>query len=408
MRTLSSNEVLMHNNDISVDLTTVSVSALERMISHDLDSVRYGGSLSVQLCFPGIRSATNSSSKSFGEDDASTCVECSDDEVSLKDAFRQSSPYNGVNTSAATFNTTNGLGNTLPRQSSCPDEISFNVCSSHPQLPQGISSSVHFPEVEGRDSDTVLNSSFWPQYTSRDHKPRSAAELTIKAVDDRASFPHLGVSYAEAIFGENFFTLYVPLHLAALKGDWGTAKEFLVLKPHAVSARITSNLDTALHVAAGARQTKFVEELVKLMTPDDLALQNKVGNTALCFAAASGVTKIAELMVSKNKMLPSIRGSKGATPLCMAALLGHKDMVWYLYSVTQKEDLTEYDRIQLLVAAISAELYDVALNLVQHHPELAFARDGNGETALHILSRKPLAFSSGSQFGNQRWIQNNS
>ncbi|XP_038680563.1 ankyrin repeat-containing protein NPR4-like isoform X2 [Tripterygium wilfordii] len=327
------------------------------MISHDLDSVRYGGSLSVQLCFPGIRSATNSSSKSFGEDDASTCVECSDDEVSLKDAFRQSSPYNGVNTSAATFNTTNGLGNTLPRQSSCPDEISFNVCSSHPQLPQGISSSVHFPEVEGRDSDTVLNSSFWPQYTSRDHKPRSAAELTIKAVDDRASFPHLGVSYAEAIFGENFFTLYVPLHLAALKGDWGTAKEFLVLKPHAVSARITSNLDTALHVAAGARQTKFVEELVKLMTPDDLALQNKVGNTALCFAAASGVTKIAELMVSKNKMLPSIRGSKGATPLCMAALLGHKDMVWYLYSVTQKEDLTEYDRIQLLVAAISAELY---------------------------------------------------
>lgn len=155
----------------------------------------------------------------------------------------------------------------------------------------------------------------------------------------------------------NRFTFYAPLHLAALKGDWDFARKYFTLNPRAICARITRNQETALHIAAGARHTMFVQELVNLMAPDDLALQNKVGNTALCFAAASGIKNIAELMVNKNNMLPSIRGSQGATPLCMAALLGHNEMVWYLYSVTKEEDLKEEDRIELLVAVITAGLY---------------------------------------------------
>lgn len=150
---------------------------------------------------------------------------------------------------------------------------------------------------------------------------------------------------------------YAPLHLAALKGDWDFARKFFTSNPEAVCVRITRNQDTALHIAAGARRTLFVRELVNLMTPEDLALQNKVGNTALCFAAISGVTKIAEVMVNKNTELPSIRGNKRATPLCMAALLGHKEMVCYLYSVTKEEDLKEEDRIEVLVAVIDAGLY---------------------------------------------------
>ncbi|KAJ0081296.1 hypothetical protein Patl1_12366 [Pistacia atlantica] len=197
----------------------------------------------------------------------------------------------------------------------------------------------------------------------------------------------------------NRFTAYVFLHLAALKGDWEYAKAFLMLNPQAVSARITRNQETALHIATGARHTIFVQELVNIMAPDGLALQNKVGNTALCFAAASGIKRIAKVMVNKNKKLPSIRGSEGATPLCMAALLGHREMVWYLYSVTKDTDLKDEDRIELLVVVINTGLYDVALHLIHHHPELAIARDGNGETALHVLARKPLEFVSGSQLG---------
>lgn len=106
-------------------------------------------------------------------------------------------------------------------------------------------------------------------------------------------------------------TVYVPLYQAALKGDWEKANEFIRVHPSSLSARITKGRETALHIAAGAKQTNFVEELVKLMDAKDLELKNKFDNTALCFAAASGNTRIAELMVKKNNNLPSVRCSKG-------------------------------------------------------------------------------------------------
>ncbi|KAJ0016966.1 hypothetical protein Pint_12264 [Pistacia integerrima] len=85
-------------------------------------------------------------------------------------------------------------------------------------------------------------------------------------------------------------------------------------------------------------------ELVNVMTPDGMALQNKAGNIV-----ASGI--------SKNKKLPPTRGSEGATPLCMAILLGHREMVQYLYSITKDTDLKDEDRIELLVAVINTGLY---------------------------------------------------
>ncbi|XP_059657274.1 ankyrin repeat-containing protein NPR4-like [Cornus florida] len=193
--------------------------------------------------------------------------------------------------------------------------------------------------------------------------------------------------------------MYVPLYQAALTGDWDKAKEFIRLHPHALTARITKGRETALHIAAGAKQTKFVEELVKLMDAKDLALQNKYNNTALCFAAASGITRIAEVMVQRNKYLPTVRGSKGVTALHVAALLGNRDMVRFLFSVTDDKDLTMEDCIRLLIATISSDLYDVALDLLQPRQGLAIQRDSNGETALHVLARKPFAFSGTSKLG---------
>ncbi|XP_028093374.1 ankyrin repeat domain-containing protein 29-like [Camellia sinensis] len=134
------------------------------------------------------------------------------------------------------------------------------------------------------------------------------------------------------------------------------------------------------------------------MNPEDLELQNSNGNTALCFAAAAGTVRIAEVMINKNEHLPMIRGSQGMTPLYMAALLGHSDMVWYLYQKTKSKDLSDEDRIGILNTCVSTDLYDVALDILKHNPQLAVARDGNGETALHVLARKPSAFTGGSQF----------
>ncbi|KAF8030337.1 hypothetical protein BT93_E2701 [Corymbia citriodora subsp. variegata] len=116
-------------------------------------------------------------------------------------------------------------------------------------------------------------------------------------------------------------------------------------------------METALHIAAGAGHREFVEELVKMMTPDELEMQDKDGNTALYFAAASGVREIAKVMVDKNRQLLWIRGSNVAMALCIAAQSGKQDMVRYLLSVMNDTDLTDLDRINILCATISSNLF---------------------------------------------------
>lgn len=194
-------------------------------------------------------------------------------------------------------------------------------------------------------------------------------------------------------------SFYVPLYKAALKGDWELGKEFICKHPESKTARITKSWERALHIAAGAKHVKFVQELIKVLDPKDLSEPNKFGNTALCFAAASGIPKIAELMVEKNSFLPMVRGSKGVTPLYMAALLGYRDMTWYLFNVTDDKCLTKEDYVSLLIVAIKSDLYDVAVHIIQKKPELAIERDPNGETALHVLARKPDVFSCRKKLG---------
>ncbi|KAL6973418.1 hypothetical protein U1Q18_027599 [Sarracenia purpurea var. burkii] len=57
----------------------------------------------------------------------------------------------------------------------------------------------------------------------------------------------------------------------------------------------------------------------------------------------------------------------------MASLLGHRDMTWYLYAMAEEEIIIEEDRISLLIAAITANLFDVAWDIIQKHPEFATA-----------------------------------
>ncbi|KAI8011485.1 Ankyrin repeat-containing protein ITN1 [Camellia lanceoleosa] len=182
---------------------------------------------------------------------------------------------------------------------------------------------------------------------------------------------------------DQYLAICLPLYQAALKGDWKAANGVIEILPTVIRSSITKGWETALHIAAAAKRIHFVEELVGLMNPEDLELQNSNGNTALCFAAAAGTVRIAEVMINKNERLPMICGSQGMTPLYMAALLGHSVMVWYLYQKTKSEDLSDEDRIGILNTCVSTDLYDVALDILKHHPQLAVARDGNGETALH-------------------------
>nr|XP_023881971.1 ankyrin repeat-containing protein At5g02620-like [Quercus suber]XP_023881972.1 ankyrin repeat-containing protein At5g02620-like [Quercus suber] len=198
---------------------------------------------------------------------------------------------------------------------------------------------------------------------------------------------------------KDYLSLCVPLYEAAIKGDWKAAKDVINKDRDVVRAGITRKRETALHIAAAAKRTAFVKELVKHMNEEDLALKNKDENTAICFAAASGIVEIAKVMVKKNTNLTLIRGNQGKTPLYMAALFGHRDMVSYLYDVTDFESLTHEERISLLLGTISADLYDLALKILDRDKSLAFARDANNETALHVLARKPSEIANKSQLG---------
>ncbi|KAH7569652.1 hypothetical protein JRO89_XS06G0228100 [Xanthoceras sorbifolium] len=128
------------------------------------------------------------------------------------------------------------------------------------------------------------------------------------------------------------------------------------------------------------------------MKEDDLEKKNKKGNTAFTLVAMSGNVQLALLMIENNKKLAMIRNgiedNSGMLAVQVAALLGHKEMVNYLYKIT-REDLKNEDRIELLVKLIDSDLYDVALLMVEEHPDLADSRIKGGETALHALARKP-------------------
>ncbi|GAA0168180.1 hypothetical protein LIER_22952 [Lithospermum erythrorhizon] len=199
---------------------------------------------------------------------------------------------------------------------------------------------------------------------------------------------------------------HVPLYLAALKGDWKSAAAIFAEDRRAMGAVITETYETALHIASGAKRTEFVQKIVKEMNVSQLRMRNFVGNTALCFAAASGIVEIAKEMVDKDRELLFIPGGQGASPLYTATLLGHEEMVWYLYDNT-KQYLGFGECAGLLVAAITSDLYDFAVELLRQHPEIGTPnnntskhQNGKNETVFHVLARKPQAYYSGHQFSS--------
>lgn len=120
-------------------------------------------------------------------------------------------------------------------------------------------------------------------------------------------------------------------------------------------AAITKGWATLLHIAAGTNHVHFVEELVRLMQPGDLELQDSLGNTPFCFAAAVGNVQIAEIMLKENESLPTIKGGGGLTPLHMAVLQGRSEMAWHLFP--KCGEMLEEDWKMLFLMCINSELY---------------------------------------------------
>ncbi|XP_044470160.1 ankyrin-1-like [Mangifera indica] len=174
------------------------------------------------------------------------------------------------------------------------------------------------------------------------------------------------------------------LYRAVDAGDFEVTVNCLDANPTALTASLSADGDTALHIAVLAGRVKIVEELVKRISAEDLGINNKNGATALNFAATGGITKIAEYLVKKNQELLRILNKHGYIPVVVASLYGHRDMVRYLYYETPMEELNPHgskNGVMLLTTCIIDDLYDIALDLLQCYRQLVFEQDNDGDTA---------------------------
>lgn len=199
---------------------------------------------------------------------------------------------------------------------------------------------------------------------------------------------------------------YLELHRAAVKGDWNKAKGILKQDKGACKVGLDFQKSTALHVAVGTgKAIHFVRELVKFMSDEDIVQGTIHGNTALAIAAAVGNKDAAIILVNRKPILLYTTNTYGNFPVQIAALYAHRDMLEYFLDVT-KDDATISDKnpyadlpgLMLLVRAINADFFDIALYLVGKYPHLARVKLPEVGSALGCLARKKSAFSSGRSF----------
>ncbi|KAL7594720.1 hypothetical protein Lser_V15G28435 [Lactuca serriola] len=190
----------------------------------------------------------------------------------------------------------------------------------------------------------------------------------------------------------------VPLYNASMRCDWEAAS--VILGEHhgidLLGFAITENYDTALHIASSAKSSRsmemFVEKLVNKMTKEQLELQNKSYNTALCLAAAdsAGNVNIAMTMVEKNRALLDIPAREGLMPLSIASRSGQRNMVQLFYDNSNKmtgEFWTDQNRSQVLHNCVEVDLFDVSLKIVTDWPTLTANKE-----LLGLLARRTEAF----------------
>nr|XP_034909611.1 protein ACCELERATED CELL DEATH 6-like isoform X2 [Populus alba] len=199
------------------------------------------------------------------------------------------------------------------------------------------------------------------------------------------------------------------LYKYAHKGDWDATKNYLSQYPNAKKAKIKPYGGTALHVAASAGNLTIVEELVKMMSREELEIQDDEGTTALFSAATVGITKMAECLVVKNKNLVTFVNEDGKIPLVEACIRNHKDMALYLYSVTPFEFLCQGNGNHgsyFLQCAMVLQMLDIAFDFLHRYPYLAATTDQVLKTnGLMYLSKMPETFPSEDRLAFwQQWI----
>ncbi|XP_068334813.1 uncharacterized protein [Pyrus communis] len=210
----------------------------------------------------------------------------------------------------------------------------------------------------------------------------------------------------------NEFPHHQPFIDAVAKGDCDSAKKYLTLHREAIRERGSLSGSTALHMAVSMENEYMAKELVEWMTEEDLEIEDANGVTALALATLIA-PEVARCIIEKNKRLLCIPCNPlKMIPLIKACHGGHWELARYLYSVTPLEALTSTQdncrtSADLISHCFSSKELDIALDLIQRCPNLAFATNSTGKTPLQELACMPSLFSSGTHLGFwQQWIYN--
>ncbi|GKV32645.1 hypothetical protein SLEP1_g41238 [Rubroshorea leprosula] len=173
------------------------------------------------------------------------------------------------------------------------------------------------------------------------------------------------------------------------------------------------NGQTALHVAITAGQLRVAKELITITSTEansrQLEDKDKSGNTALSFAARSGMMEIAKCLIEKNKDLLTIPDGDDKLPVQLACRAGHEDMTRYLYRKTPRECLRGDNGFYLLEECVTKKMFDIALNLLHRFPKFAIYRILKKDTIPIILTLAQTLppFVRGNQLAFwRRWIYN--
>ncbi|TQD79249.1 hypothetical protein C1H46_035202 [Malus baccata] len=164
---------------------------------------------------------------------------------------------------------------------------------------------------------------------------------------------------------------------------------------------------TALHHAISpfphrTVNVRIVEQLVELMAKEDLERQDGFGQTALVRLMLYHPERVelAKCMLEKNdKLVTILCRYEGKAPLVVLAEMmeNAKGMARCLYSVTPHETLRVTDGAQLISLGFQLNRFDIAWDLIQRYPQLAMAKDYNGNFPLETLAKNRHGFLSGSR-----------
>uniref|UniRef100_A0A7N2LF91 Uncharacterized protein n=1 Tax=Quercus lobata TaxID=97700 RepID=A0A7N2LF91_QUELO len=208
------------------------------------------------------------------------------------------------------------------------------------------------------------------------------------------------------------FSQYVSLEKHIREGEWDAANQFIISNPRVVIAKISITGSTALHIAIFEGHMNIVEELVKIMSEENLKFKNRGGYTVLGYCAIAGNIQMAKCIIGKSRTLLSIgNGRDDLIPVVLALTYNPHgtEMARYLYSQTLEDLMPRngFNGAMFITRAIYSKAIDMALDLLERHPELAIAPDCNGRSPVKVLAGMSFAYRSGNRLVYwKEWIYN--